>query len=334
MQSVNICYHDTQGLANDAMVLAEVLKSKYIISIVKYPETLLYTDRSLPYVDIRIFLEHASSYMMNAKCNIFIPNIECMNSTDIRCARDMHVLVAKTKHAHGVLTKRFPQNKVEYWGWSSIDRALITNTVPDYNEFLHVKGVSRFKNTQLVLETWLKHPEWPTLTIIHYGNPNQNGYIDIPVDHFMVADNIRMIQRKTTENELTYHFNRCGVHVCPSNLEGFGHYINEALSVRALVVTTDGQPMKQFVDHGVNGFLIPPVEDTPHSLGNHYTLDTNGFENAIRLVLDTSLEQRATMGNRSREIYERPRIELSHNAVQGVLSSGGAVSGDTHHRPR
>lgn len=309
---IQICHHDTQGLANDARVLANVLKSKYRISNIKYPESVLHTDRSLPpHGGIRIFLEHASPHMMNAKCNIFIPNIEMMNSNDIRCARDVHMLVAKTKYAYDVLTKQFPENKVEYWGWSSIDRVL-TNVVPDYNQFLHVKGVSRFKNTQLVLETWLKHPEWPTLTILHYGDPKRNEYVDIPVDHFMVADNVRMIQRKTTDTELAYHLNRCGVHVCPSNLEGFGHYINEALSVRALVVTTDGHPMKQFVDHGVNGFLIPPVEEKPHSLGIYYTLDTDGFEKTIQRVIDTPLEQRATMGNRSREMYEHAfRLEPS-----------------------
>jgi glycosyltransferase involved in cell wall biosynthesis len=306
---IHICHHETQGLANDALVLANVLKSKYRVSIIKYPETVLYTDRSLPpHGDIRIFLEHVSPHMMNAKCNIFIPNIEMMNSNDIRCARDMNTLVAKTKHAYDVLTKQFPESKVEYWGWSSIDRVL-TNVVPDYNQFLHVKGVSRFKNTQLVLETWLKHPEWPTLTILHYGDPKRNEYVDIPVDHFMVADNVRMIQRKTTDTELAFQLNRCGVHVCPSNLEGFGHYINEALSARALVVTTDGHPMKQFVDHGVNGFLIPPVEEKPHSLGICYTLDMDGFEKTIQRVIDTPIEQRATMGNRSREIYEHTRFE-------------------------
>jgi hypothetical protein len=200
MQSVNICHHDTQGLANDATILANVLKStnNYNISIAKYPETILHTDRLLPSVDVRVFLEHASPYMMTAKRNVFIPNIEMMDSNDIRCAREMSLLVAKTKHAYNVLTKQFPDKTVEYWGWSSTDRAL-PNAVPNYNEFLHVKGVSRFKNTQLVLETWLKHPEWPTLTVIHYGSPNRNEYIDIPVEHFMVVDNVRMFQLKISD---------------------------------------------------------------------------------------------------------------------------------------
>jgi glycosyltransferase involved in cell wall biosynthesis len=196
-----------------------------------------------------------------------------------------------------------------YWGWSSIDRSIPASTEPNYGEFLHVKGVSRFKNTQLVLETWLKHPEWPMLTLLNYGDISRNDYVDIPVDHFMVTDNVRVVQRKTTNDELNEWMNRCGVHICPSNMEGFGHYINEALSVRALVVTTLGAPMDQFVKDNENGFLIPPVEQKQHALGTHYTLDTKGFETAIQRVLSLTLDERREFGNRSRAVYEKIQLK-------------------------
>jgi glycosyltransferase involved in cell wall biosynthesis len=303
MKALNICHHDTQGLGNDALVLANKLKNEYYITITKYPETILYSEQQLPEWDIRVFLEHASISMMTSKFNVFIPNIEWMNARDIQCAQAMNLIVAKTRHAYVVLKERFPKNKVVYWGWSSIDRS-IPHAEPNYGEFLHVKGVSRFKNTQLVLETWLKHPEWPMLTLLNYGDISRNDYVDIPVDHFMVAENVRVIQRKTTNDELNEWMNRCGVHICASNMEGFGHYINEALSVRALVVTTCGEPMKQFVKDNENGFLIPTVETKAHALGTHYTLDTNGFETAIQRVMALTMDERREFGNRSRALYE------------------------------
>lgn len=306
MRHINICHHDTQGLGNDAMVLTDCMKN-YKFTITKYPETVLYSEQVFPRGDIRVFLEYVSPRMMNAAYNVYIPNIEMMSGRDIQCAHKMDLIVAKTRHAHDVLTERFPDNKVVYWGWSSIDRS-IPHADPNYTEFLHVKGVSRFKNTQLVLETWLKHPEWPMLTLLNYGDSNRNGYIDVPVDHFMVAKNVRMIQRKTTNAELNEWMNRCGVHICPSNMEGFGHYINEALSVRALVVTTDGAPMNQFVNDNDNGFLIPFVAEKPHSLGTHYTLDTRGFETTIQRVLDKTVDERREMGRRSREKYKQLRL--------------------------
>jgi hypothetical protein len=310
---IQICHHDSQGLANDAHVLSKMLSNHGSVSVLKYPEEVLYTNQTLPYeTDVRIFLEHASMSMMsNAKQNVLIPNVEMMNARDIQCAPHMDLLVAKTQYAYDVLRNKFSDKKVVYWGWTSIDRGLANGDTgsQDYNAFLHVKGVSRFKNTQLVLDTWLKHPEWPTLTVVHHGNPNLNGYVDIPVDQFAVAKNVRMIQRKVSDSELTDLMNRCGVHVCPSNMEGFGHYINEALSSRALVVTTDGHPMKQFVRDGHNGFLIPPVEQKPHALGTHYTLDTRGFEQAILRILETPIESRVVMGRRSRKMYQMLQLK-------------------------
>lgn len=249
--------------------------------------------------------------MMNTKSkNVWIPNLEMINSMDVQCAQHMDLIVAKTPYAYDVLRNRFPDKKVVYWGWTSIDRGLaVSLPTKDYNAFLHVKGVSRFKNTQLVLETWLRHPEWPTLTVVHHGNPGQNGYVDIPVrDAFAITHNVRMIQRKVSDTELTDLMNRHGVHVCPSVMEGFGHYINEALSARAVVVTTDGHPMKQFVENK-NGFLIRPVQETPQSLGTRYTLDTQGFEEAIQKVLETPIETRAVMGDRSRDLFDRIQLK-------------------------
>ena len=49
------------------------------------------------------------------------------------------------------------------------------------------------------------------------------------------------------------------VHVCPSSREGFGHYINEARSVSAVIITVDAPPMNEFVTNATSGILIPAL---------------------------------------------------------------------------
>lgn len=44
-----------------------------------------------------------------------------------------------------------------------------------------------------------------------------------------------------------------------SEREGFGHYLNEARSVGALILTTDHAPMSKLID-GTNGILVRPEE--------------------------------------------------------------------------
>lgn len=41
------------------------------------------------------------------------------------------------------------------------------------------------------------------------------------------------------------------IHVCASEREGFGHYINEARAAGALVVSTDHPPMNELITPGV-----------------------------------------------------------------------------------
>jgi hypothetical protein len=49
-----------------------------------------------------------------------------------------------------------------------------------------------------------------------------------------------------------------GVHICISEREGFGHYINEARAAGALVVSTDHTPMSELVQDGASGLLVKP----------------------------------------------------------------------------
>ena len=51
---------------------------------------------------------------------------------------------------------------------------------------------------------------------------------------------------------------KAGCFLCPSSIEGYGHYINEAKSCKSIVVTTDFAPMNEFIDSYIlsQGILI------------------------------------------------------------------------------
>jgi glycosyltransferase involved in cell wall biosynthesis len=94
-----------------------------------------------------------------------------------------------------------------------------------------------------VLDTWFANPDYPPLLVLNYLNDVR--FLNIPFT--MRQGNISVISRKVERDELLALANSHGLHLCPSTTEGFGHYINEAKSTGAVVITTDAEPMNRLV---------------------------------------------------------------------------------------
>lgn len=250
---IRILHHDTEGLANDAKVIQEIFP---LATVVVYNETDIYSSRNAYHVDgvvdVQIFLEHVKpSFIRYARKNIIITNPEFFTMRDEGlCHKHKIHVVCKTTQAFERLREHCMLENVQYAGWTSID--MYDNSIPRQNEWLHVKGCSRFKNTQMILRIWMRHPEWPTLRIISYGDEEKNGFVKLP-HPVNVSDNIVLYQYKLCSDDLKRLMNSCKYHICPSIIEGFGHTIHEGLSCGASVVTTDAPPMN---DHVHRDFLV------------------------------------------------------------------------------
>jgi glycosyltransferase involved in cell wall biosynthesis len=182
---------------------------------------------------------------------------------------------------------------VLWLGFTSPDRR-VQGAQPDYDRFLHLAGGSALKGTEALLALWARHPEWPTLTLLFH----RKG--DIPSS---VPTNVQLIDRYLDDAELRALQNRCGVHLCPSRSEGWGHYIGEALSCGAVTLTTDGPPMNELVrpDRGV---LVPWSRSEPRKLGTDFFVDASALEAAIEELLVMSSADKARMGRAGRAWFE------------------------------
>lgn len=101
-----------------------------------------------------------------------------------------------------------------------------------------------------------------------------------------------------------------GLHLCPSEREGFGHYLNEARAAGALVVTTDHPPMNELID-SQSGHLIKPVRSesyadimalAPYGKINAF-LEAKDICRAVDKVLELSVAERAAKGTHARRQY-------------------------------
>lgn len=282
--SVRIMHHKTEGLKNDALVLQNILDGSVIHS---YEEIALMrnTPLSLPECDIQIFLEHIyHDAVRKAKVNVFVPNLEWTNRNDLNALKlfpDIRIL-AKTPFVYKKVKSLLP-NDVFFIGWDSRD--MYDESVQKKSECLHLKGISKYKQSQLLLDTWNQHPEWPMLHVVSYGNENTNGYLRLPCP-VKVKDNITLYQYKMNEDELKTLMNECKYHICPSYSEGFGHYINEGRSTDATVFTTNLPPMNELVKDPRCLFDIQDV--VPVMLGQGAKVTRASLEKTLEPVFSDS----------------------------------------------
>jgi len=219
-----------------------------------------------------------------------VPNQERFPRRHLNRLRHVDHVLCKTRHAASVFSAY--TDNVRYIGFTSNDRNLPAIT-PDYSRFFHLAGKSTLKGTNVLVEVWAKHPEWPELTIIE-SEVNANRTI---------PKNVTLITDFVEEEALRKMQNEHGVHLCTSLSEGWGHYIVEAMSCGALVVTTDGPPMNELVTPE-RGVLVPWHKSEPRHLGTDWHIDPEAFEIAIQKVLDMPKSQKSLLGNAARTWFE------------------------------
>jgi glycosyltransferase involved in cell wall biosynthesis len=95
--------------------------------------------------------------------------------------------------------------------------------------------------------------------------------------------NIELLATRIPEARLRRLQNECAIHICPSEVEGFGHTLMEAMSCGAVVVTTDAPPMDELVSPE-EGFLAPYTSSAPMGAGIRYMVDEQRLTDTIASV--------------------------------------------------
>lgn len=303
---VNIVFESSNGLLHDFRIMAELLMS------MGHDVTM----NASPRIEcgLVIFLEHISCLHIDAAKDgtcIYIPNLEWMDVSDVNLLNHRALRSVCCKNRATLETLATFCDTCILTGFTSLEVPLIekyTNKV----ECLHIKGTSMYKNSQLVVDTWLQNRNWPTLHVVC------RGVIDIDPP-LWAANNVVIHQRRFNEDELHAIMQRCAIHVCPSYCEGFGHYINEAMACGACVVTTDAPPMNELVDIET-GVLVPYAsKETVRILGTGYVVSQESLTNAINKAVCFTPQELQSIGNRAHNAYKKNK-ELFENKMSTVVN--------------
>ena len=229
--------------------------------------------------DANIFLERIfPRWLGSARINLLIPNQERFPQRHVPRLKNIDHILCKSEHALEIFSKIHPS--CHFTGFTSSD--LNDQKIPRrQNAILHLAGRSTLKGTETVLQLWENHPEWPTLTLLqHKDNAPEQA-----------PDNVHLISDYLSDEDIIKLVNEHPIHLCPSLSEGWGHYIVEAMSCGALVITTDGPPMNELVrpDRGV---LVNAPKTEARHLGTNFIVTPSAIESAIEGLLTMPDEER------------------------------------------
>lgn len=306
-------YGNSQGLANDAQVIIDALSGEKIkIATIRQFSgshsklqnvfalcSLLLRRYVLRQMQISIHLEELHPEILYfSNRNVLIPNQEWLRSkTAQRINDDIHVW-CKTKYAQRKLGHLSKNTRFIGFCSRNLDDVSIE---ANYNKFLHVAGKSEQKGTISLLDVWRRHPEWPELTVISRIAEHKEYN----------SGNINIISEFLSEQVLQRVMNEHGVHLCPSESEGFGHNIVEALSVGAVVLTTDAPPMNELVDSEF-GYLVPASKSGERYYSELFKVDEVELDRAITYLTQKSDELK-TNGKNIKQRYSEKRREFRSN---------------------
>lgn len=255
-----ICQDNFYGLTKDRQVIASVLTDH---ELVFNPPAKAFKGT----FDVNFHLEHiVFKNTTTAPINIAIPNPEWCSRPMYNALGSFTAVFAKTRHSEAIFNglKKCP---VYYTGWTSPDP--YDQTVERKKHIAHIAGLSPLKSTHAVVEA-MQHL------------PNIRGTCYYRRGSIGNTPNFEHIKKPVSDQVIKEAINSSGIHVLPSQAEGWGHMINEALACGATVITTDAPPMNTF---GAQ-YHVKTTGSHPHNLAQAYHLDPTDLRRCIQDAWD------------------------------------------------
>lgn len=315
--------YNTKGFDADADVFYNILNNitpKNNIMISTENEVI----RLKPKDDVHIYISYANIKIMDyCRIKMFMINHELFlhRESDLEGIRKVDYLLAKNhigvNWAQKIKDKYQLKYKIVLTKFTSLFPVIKVDKI--WNLVLHSAGEHHWKQTDSILKCWLKYPDMPIIVITCtdqcykniqdlIGNSNPKNLIFhnslLPKDEFIKLKN------------------EAGMHLCPSIVEGFGHYINEGRKVGSLVITSNMAPMNELINTNT-GVLINCDEIAKKRNGADLCIiDEDSIYETVKLVINIPFEKKLQMAKNGHDEFAKDTL-FFENAMRELIKQIG-----------
>lgn len=308
MTSINLVAHQNGvGLSRDVQLLATALGTLKVDVAVTSIDPLVRKRRRSTWVqwgvkgnrwwrseappakyDLNVMLEHVWHEQLDlASQTVVVPNPEWYDRHDQRFTSLIDHVWAKTENTKSIFESL--GRRTTWIGFDSEDR--FDGSVAREPVFFHLAGKSATKGTDRLLAAWQKHPAWPTLVVVESRTVERAPAANITFHkEFLTDDALRRLQNSSL------------FHLCPSETEGWGHYIVEALSVGAVTVTLDAAPMNELVARD-RGVLLPFSSEGKRKLAKTFQFDEEHLVRVVDSIVAMNTAERRRLSDAARSWF-------------------------------
>lgn len=170
-----------------------------------------------------------------------------------------------------------------------------------YNLILHSAGEHHWKQTDSIVKCWLSNPDLPLIIITCVGQCYENIKRLLNDKN---PDNLYIVNGLMPKKDFVWLKNSSMFHLCPSIVEGYGHYINEGRKLEAFTVTSNAPPMNEFIDNN-SGFLIDctSIEKKRNGVNLCIINEKKMYEGIVK-ALAIPIEEKKKLGQEARKKFD------------------------------
>ena len=257
-----------------------------------------------PEAEVNFFIEVVNpALFMYAAKNVWIPNPEWTYQTWQPYAKMVDEIWVKTLDAVKIF-EAWDCAPVRHIGWTSIDKVM--SPEKNYAKAIVPVGKNVWRNPKPILQAYAKiqreYPHiWPALPELHIVHSPAH----VPVSPLPEAIQSKIVLHSEVMPEKEYDalLHECGLSICTSAAEGFGHAVNETMSAGCIQMLSPIEPFTQLTNDAI---WISNKKVTPHPqcLGVLEDVDVQSIVEGLVFYLNQTPDQKVGVSKEMRWAYE------------------------------